>query len=389
MRILLRHRLFLAMVGIGTLPLAVALVALALQARSTSPTGWRGALDEIAASGGALITAVDTSLMDQRGREAIQTHTEVITRRTQLARRAETLSRHAASVLGLAILAVAIVLVLASLALARRWSNLVSAPIEELVDWARRIQQRESLPRNDVHGGAPEFAALKAAMREMSAALHEAHRQELEQERLIAFRETARRVAHEMRGPLTATRLAIQQLTSECDRTAVSVLADETERLERMARAFSDFGRLPEGPAAEIDMAELVSSAVTAAVPAGVRVRADIPSNLTITGHYEPLRRAVQNVLLNSVDAMEGGSISIAVQLVGDQVELIIADSGPGIPDEIRAQIFDPYFTTKSKGTGLGLALVRQTVHAHGGKVEVRPSHTGGATIAMTFPRTG
>jgi len=388
MHLLLRHRLFLAMVGIGTLPLAVALLALALQVRSTSPTGWRGALDEIAASGGALITAVDTSLMDEAGREAIRTHTEVITRRTQLARRAENLSRHAAGILGLGILAVAVVLVFASLVLARRWSKLVSAPIEELVDWARSIQRREPLPAVEIHRGAPEFASLRAAMQEMSAALSEAHKQELERERLVAFRETARRVAHEMRGPLTATRLAVRQLSGQCDSTTLQVLTDETERLERMAREFSDFGRLPEGPAAEIDVSELVSSAVTAAVPAGVTVRTDISPDLTILGHYEPLRRAVQNVLLNAVEAMEGGSISITGRSIDCDVELTVSDSGAGVPDEIRARIFDPYFTTKSTGTGLGLALVRQTVDAHGGKVEVRQSETGGATIAITLPRT-
>ncbi len=387
MRLLLRHRLFLAIVGIGTLPLAVALTALALQARSAGPMGWRGALDEIAESGRAMINAVDTSSVDERGREAIHTHAEVIARQTQLARRAETLSRHAAGALGLLIVAGAIILVVASLALARRWSKLVSAPIEELVEWARRIQRRMSLPTVDTHGGAPEFADLRSAMREMSQALDEAHRQELERERLVAFRETARRVAHEMRGPLTAARLAIRQLKTASNHTAVGVLSEETERLERMAQEFADFGRLPEGPTAQIDVAELVSSAVSATVPSEVTVDVEVSTGLTILGHYEPLRRAVQNILLNAVDAMGHGDISIVARPVDDHVEWIISDSGPGIPEEIRARIFEPYFTTKPKGTGLGLALVRQTVDVHGGTVRAQPSDRGGTAVIMTFPR--
>jgi len=387
MRLTFRRRLFLTMVGLGTLPLAIALLVLALQVRSTgSPAGPRAALDEITESGQRLMSVVETAMLTPEVRDSLQAHAEVIARRTTLARRAETLTRFAAGALGLLIFIVAVVLVVASLVLAGRWSAFVSAPIEELVEWVRRIERREPLPAAATSHPAPEFDALKSALRQMSGALEEARLKELEQERLRAFRETARRVAHEMRGPLTASQLALRQLTTTADEQVTSVLRQETERLSRMAQEFSEFGRLPEGPEAEISVDELIASVVKATVPPGIPVRSEIPVGVMIKGHFEPLRRAVQNVLNNALEVTGGAGIEIELEHSGGHVRLSISDHGPGVPDEHKARVFDPYFTTKERGTGLGLALVRQTVVAHGGMIEVQDAPGGGAAFVITLP---
>ncbi len=387
MRLTFRRRLFLTMAGLGTLPLAIALLILALQVRSTvSPAGPRAALDEIAQSGQRLMSAVDTAMLTPEVRDSLHAHAEVIARRTTLARRAETLTRFAAGALGLLILIMAIVLVVASLMLAGRWSGLVSAPIEELVEWVRRTERREPLPASAGSHGAPEFDALKSALRQMSEALEEARHQELEQERLRAFRETARRVAHEMRGPLTASQLALRQLKTRADEQATDVLWQETERLTRMAQEFSEFGRLPEGPETEICVDELIASVVQATVPPETPLRSEIPVGVMIKGHYEPLRRAVQNLLNNALEATGSAGIEIELEQSSGHVRLSISDHGPGVPDEQKARVFDPYFTTKERGTGLGLALVYQTVVAHGGMIEVKDVPGGGAAFVITLP---
>lgn len=375
------------MVGIGTLPLAVALLVLGLQVRSdSSPAGIRAALDEIAASGRLLVTAVDTAVIDTEAKQALRQHTEVIARRTTLARRAETLSRFAAGFLGLVIFVVAAIVLAGSLGMARRWSRLVSAPIEELVDWVRRVERHEPVPRESESPAAPEFEALQGAIREMAGALDDARRRELEQERLQAFRETARKVAHEMRGPLTSAGLALRQLEAKADPAVVSVLKEETLRLERMAQEFSEFGRLPEGPEADIDVGELLMSAVSATVPPGVAVKAVIPTGVAIRGHYEPLRRALQNLLRNAVEATGSGGVDVDLQRDAAVVRVVVSDYGSGVPPDLRTRIFEPYFTTKQKGTGLGLALVRQTVEAHGGTITVEDTETGGARFVVTLP---
>ncbi len=390
-----RHRVFLGLAGLGTLPLAVALVVLALLVQSTrSPTGRRAALDEIAQSGRQTIAALDTTRLGEDQQAALRQHTETIAQQTSMARRAETLTNAAAGILGLAILLVAVVLVAASLFLARRWSAYTSAPIEQLVNWVRRIERREPLPATAKSRGPPEFDALRHAVREMSEALEHARHQELEQERLRAFRETARRVAHEMRSPLTSAQLALRQLRKAEDTAgdtatvALQVLGDETERLRRMAQEFAEFGRLPEGPEAPVDVGELVENVVGSTVPEDYPVRRRIGGGLVIRGHYEALRRALQNVVRNAVEVTDAEGIEITAERDepnGSSVRVTIADHGPGVPPEDRDRIFEPYFTTKKLGTGLGLALVRQTVLAHGGTIAVEDSPWGGAAFVLTF----
>ncbi len=397
MRLLFRHRIFLGLVGLGTLPLAAALVVLALQAWSTrSASGPRAAWDEVTESGRAVIAAIDTVGMDEQTRRALREHAEILARRTTLARRAETLSRAAAAALAVTVLVVAVVLVGVSLQLARRWSAFFSAPIDELVRWVRLIQEQEPLPSGDTGKRAPEFEALRHALREMSAALDRARRQELERERLMAFRETARHVAHEIRGPLTALGLAVAQLAkvndseSRIPANTLKVLHDETKRLEQMAREFSEFGRLPEGPDAPVDVGELLDSVLQGTVPEGMPVRRSVAVDLVMHGHYEPLRRAVQNLVRNAVEVTSSRGIGVTAHRgqtgASVSVRIQIADHGPGVPNEMREQIFEPYFTTKELGTGLGLALVKQAVQADGGTITVEDTPDGGATFSLEFP---
>lgn len=388
-----RSKIFVGLVALGTVPLAAALAVLALQVRSTgSPAGPRGALDEIAESAHEMIAAVDTLTLNEEGRSALRAHTETIGRRTALARRAETLSAYAAAATGALIFTGALVLVAASLVLARRWSADTSAPIEELVTWVGLIRQRRELPPAVPTRGPTEFEELREALRDMSGALERARTQELERERLAAFRETARRVAHEMRGPLTSARLAIDQLASRGEGSsgdAMRVLREETERLEAMAREFSEFGRLPEGPEASIDVEELIQSVVASTVPADLHAEIDAPTNLTIKGHFEPLRRALQNIVRNAVEASGGKGIEIRATATGTveegEVRIIVADRGPGVAPEDRRRIFEPYYTTKKHGTGLGLALARQTIQAHGGSITIEDTPGGGASFVITM----
>jgi signal transduction histidine kinase len=344
-------------------------------------------------SGRAVFATLDTLQLDEAARAALETHAQTITRGTTLARRAETLTRFAAGFLALIYLLAALVLVAVSLQLARRWSRYFSAPIEELTGWVQRIQRREPLPDHAENVGAPEFESLQSALREMSEVLEHARLQELERERLVAFRETARRVAHEIRGPLTSSRLALDLLERAADGSSVSapavqVLGDEVRRLEQMAKEFSEFGRLPEGPEAEIDIGQLLDGVIQATVPAGIPVQRVTEGDLVVRGHYEPLRRAVQNLLRNAIDVTSDEGITVRASRTENGVTLSIGDRGPGVDPEVRDRIFEPYFTTKESGSGLGLAIVRQTVQAHGGTVSIDDTPGGGATFTIRLPAT-
>jgi signal transduction histidine kinase len=389
-----RRRLFLGLVVLTALPLATALTALALYVRTTgSPAGPRAAIDEIAASGRDLIAAVDTNALDDASRAALAEHTEVIAQRTILARRAERLSRSAAALLGAGVLLASALVVGLAVLLAGRWSRRVSAPIEELVRWVRGIERGEPPPEPDPNpdeGGPPEFETLRQALREMATALEEARNREVERERLTAFRETARRVAHEMRGPLNASQLALRRLAvvdhDERHNTAVGVLADETDRLRRLADEFSTFGRLPEGSETDIDVVELLESVLASAVPTHCPILRSLAPGLRIHGRYEVLRRAVENVVRNAVEATDDRGISVRAASDGDQVRITIADHGQGISAAIRSRIFQPYVTTKERGTGLGLTIAHQAAVSHGGSLLAKDAVDGGAAFTFTFP---
>jgi signal transduction histidine kinase len=223
----------------------------------------------------------------------------------------------------------------------------------------------------------------------MASSLERARAQEIEAERLRAFRETARRVAHEMRNPLTPIRLAIAELTRSGGaehREAIDVLVTESARLEQLAREFTEFGRLPEGPAAPVDFTELLSELTRTSLPATMTPRMKLdPETPVLSGHYDPLRRAFSNLLRNASEACdEQGTLDITVAPdEGGGVRIEICDHGPGIDEEIAGRIFDPYFTGKTGGTGLGLALVKQTIEMHGGTIGVTRTPGGGATFVV------
>ncbi len=274
-------------------------------------------------------------------------------------------------------------------------SRQLSRPLHELLGWTERIRRGQPLPDCAEARGAPEFAILRDGMRQMAVDIEAGRRAAVEAERLAAFRESARQVAHELKNPLTPIRFAVEQLKRGVPpelADAVEVLSIESARLEGMARSFAQFGKLTEGPASDVDIADLVRAAARTAVPSHLSYTVTAEPNLPLLhGQHDALSRAVGNVLLNAVDAC-GASGEIAAHVflrnAGKANELVVAirDSGVGITPERIDAIFEPYVTDKTGGTGLGLAIVKQTVVAHGGRVEAESTRGSGTEIRLIFP---
>jgi two-component system nitrogen regulation sensor histidine kinase NtrY len=242
--------------------------------------------------------------------------------------------------------------------------------------------------------GAPEFATLRRSMRAMSAELDESRQREAENERLRAYRESARRVAHELKNPLTPIRFAVDTLRRRVPeelRDTVDVLATESQRIERIAKSFSEFGRLPEGPVSEIDVADLLASS-TRSLPPDIELVSQIDDDLPrINGHHDALSGAITNVVLNAVDACHGkGTITVEAHKirngVGDAIEISVSDNGAGIEPDKLTHIWEPYVTQKPGGTGLGLAIARQAVLAHDGTVQATSTFGEGTRIRFVLP---
>ena len=169
------------------------------------------------------------------------------------------------------------------------------------------------------------------------------------------------------------------------------VLSEEIDRLDAMARTFAQYGRMPEGPRSEVDLAELLKSLGRQHESPAFHVRVS-GEGVRVEAHYDALERSFRNLLLNAAEAMEpidgDGTVEVTVRRDGAWAEVRIEDQGPGIPAEILAELWNPDVTTKRRGTGLGLAIVRQTVLHHDGTVAAENRPQGGAAFVVRLPAT-
>ena len=381
----------------------------------------RAAWDSVAASGEKAIAAARQAPLTASQRRAVDAHERELRSSVEQARRYSFLAERSVRVIAVAGLLALLILTGAASRVAGHLSRQLSRPLDELVRWTDLIGHGESLPpppertvvssvaSNGDDGpmievttsrvrGAPEFETLRRSMREMVSELEHGRQQAVEAERLHAFRETARRVAHEIKNPLTPIRFALARLRGHAPQELqedVDVIAVESERLDRMAKSFAEFGRLPEGPPSEVDMGELVRYTARSCVPPGIALDLQIDENLPrIYGNNGALAGALSNVLLNAVDASSGkGRITVSVlpAKMGerDAVRVSVADNGKGIAPESLERIWEPYVTYKPGGTGLGLAIARQAIWAHDGTVNATSTLGNGTEIQFTIPANG
>ncbi len=374
------------------LPTGVAVIGWAYVTLTSNPAKTANiAMGPVRTSGRHLLTILDTTKLTDVEREAVERHRAVLREQLTTTRGAAFYQSLKVTGLAVALAVLGSVLFFLAIMLGRNLAGQLSWPIDELVEWTGRIKRHEPLPTDPPRPGAPEFSVLRTAVREMATSLQQARRAELESERLRAFREIARRVAHEMKNPLTPIRFAVSALGQSATKEQeepLEVLRAESVRLEQLARDFSNLGRLPEGPPAEVDLGELAGELLRTSLPPEVEGHLQVePGTPHIVGHYDALRRALANVLRNAAEAMSGtGRIEVTIRPWEGGVRVSIADQGPGIDPEKRARIFEPYFTDKTDGTGLGLAIVRQAVDLHQGTIEVLETTGGGATFVLWLP---
>jgi len=353
--------------------------------------GW----DSAAGTGSRALEVARKRPLSRADSIVLAQHEQSLSENLLQSKRAGEFFKRLGRVLGLAaLLALAVLLIVAS-RVAGHLSRSLSRPLQEIVGWTEHIARGEPVPDEPAVKGAPEFEVLRSRMRQMSSELEQGRKVALEAERVSAMRETARQVAHELKNPLTPIRFAVERLrrvSSPELRESIDVLAVESKRLEELARSFAQFGRLPEGPSAPVDLGEMARyaarSSVPTEMPVEVTVGADVP---LIEGHHEALSRALSNVMLNAVEACkDGGSISVDVSNVSrngsSAVALTVRDTGVGITAERIAKIWEPYVTYKAGGTGLGLAIARQTVLAHDGEVMAESQPGQGTVIRFILP---
>jgi signal transduction histidine kinase len=399
----LEYRLFFWLLGLALVPTLVALAAATWIARNT--VDWFGTLGPwtaVSESGSALINAAQSSAQrDTALAQALAKHRGDLEASLVQARRWNFLGARIMSLLPLILLIFALVLTTAALLISRHLAREMARPIQELAAWTERIAREQPLPppTSAEAQEVREVQALRQSLRHAAEALARARVRALQTERTRAWGEMARRIAHEMKNPLTPLRLAAYRLREALPRDDPAVIeplrivADETQRLEQLAREFGMLGRPAAGPRTPVDLSELIGSLLQSDVPQQVNTRLHTDNALPLVdADYNALQQSFRNILRNAVDAVAAqpdGQIEIEVKLRGaDTLVAIVRDNGPGFEPDALAQMFEPDFTTKPRGTGLGLTIARQAIEAHGGRVTAARAHTGGAEFVIELPVT-
>jgi PAS domain S-box-containing protein len=216
-----------------------------------------------------------------------------------------------------------------------------------------------------------------------------------EREALAKLGEMAAVIAHEVKNPLAGIRGAIQVFGGRRrgERANGQILTEIVSRIDALDRMMKDlllFARPPNPKRSPIDVIPLVKATANllSEDPAlrGIDVKVD-GGVLLVSADPDMLQVVFQNLLINSAHAMQGrGSIRVTVELVETRCHIAFVDGGPGIPPDVRQKIFTPFFTTKSRGSGLGLPTVKRFVEAHNGDVAIDCPPAGGTRVLIRLP---
>jgi len=280
----------------------------------------------------------------------------------------------------------------------------VTRPVQKLAEGAREVSEGNWSARVNVRGGG-DVGQLAAAFNRMTTQLTEQREQLVQAERVAAWRELARRLAHELKNPLFPLQTTVENLQrakehnpdqfEDVFRESTGILLAEIDNLKNIVGRFSDFARMPQPELAPVNLNDVVRGVVKlfeaqlgAVGRPPITPELHLEENLPVVqADATLLRRAIENLILNAMDAMPaGGVLMLRTSHADGQVDLEISDTGSGLTPEECERLFTPYYTTKHHGTGLGLAIVQSVVSDHGGRITVESESGVGTSFHIRLP---
>jgi two-component system, NtrC family, nitrogen regulation sensor histidine kinase NtrY len=303
------------------------------------------------------------------------------------------LSQQHATVFGMYAIIFGIALVIGAL-LASRFSR----PIHILNLAAKNIAEGNleitvPVPSRD------EIGTLAQSFNEMVVKLRVSRDEQAKHERETAWKEMAKQVAHEIKNPLTPIKLSIQHVRQafkdrapdreEILQRVTKTVIDQIDTLSRIATEFSHFAKLPERKYERVEIDDLLKNTINVFREVkGIRFvdHLDSPA-VTVVADSDQLRGVFINIIRNAIQAIEKtGTITIRSSKGGRMCQIIISDTGQGIPEELRSKIFEPNFSTKTEGMGIGLAIARRVIEDHGGTIICQSEQGRGTTFEIHLP---
>ena len=284
-------------------------------------------------------------------------------------------------------------------------SRRITRPVEELANGARDVASGRWDTKIDVKG-SDEIGQLAGAFNEMTGTLAAQKEKLVQTERVAAWRELARRLAHELRNPLFPLQITVENLQrarqlgpqqfQEVFSEATATLKAELANLNSIVGRFSDFSKMPTPAFSKVNVNEALREAVrlfepqfTAVGKPHITTEYFLSDSLPeIDADPDLLHKAFQNLVLNAMDAMSaGGTLSLRSSDSGEAVRIEVSDTGKGLTPEECSRLFTPYYTTKQQGTGLGLAIVQSVVSDHHGTISVSSEEGHGTSFRMELPK--
>jgi signal transduction histidine kinase len=277
----------------------------------------------------------------------------------------------------------------------------VTKPVEQLAQAAQNVAAGNWNTQVTV-GSSDELEDLAQSFNRMTRELLDQKERLVQGERVAAWREVARRLAHELKNPLFPLQLTVENLMrarqqspeqfDEIFRESSSTLLAEIANLKAIVSHFSEFSKMPQPQFQRLQVNEVVQDSARLFQPQlAAPERPPIQCRLELAPSLEPiaadpdlLHRALSNLILNAIDAMpKGGTLTLRTRQQGDRAFVEVSDTGTGLAPGECERLFTPYYTTKRHGTGLGLAIVQSVVSDHGGRITVQSMPGEGTTFSI------
>lgn len=245
-----------------------------------------------------------------------------------------------------------------------------------------------------------EMGALVDAYNKMVDQLDENIKLLAKTEREMAWREMAQQIAHEIKNPLTPMKLNLQFMQRAANiedaedfklrfKETSDILIKQIDTLASTASLFSDFAKIPATDNEILNLSELVENTVKLFEDNAIRFEYEIPSGIFLYTNKEQISRVLINILKNAKESISEnarGVISVNMRKNIKNIAIAIKDNGTGIPEHLKERIFEPKFTTKSTGSGIGLAISKKIAESMGGEIIVRSEENKGSEFIVLLP---